>query len=314
MKFISFEKIKTVATIPDWIDAMDNALQTYGTEKCIMPKRMHLDYNQNTFLVMPCVMDDYWITKLVAFCPENALSEKPSIYGTVIFNDTKTGENLAIMDGQAITAMRTAAVSAVGIKNLAPMDTQSLGIVGTGFQGIYQTIFACSVRKISKIYAYDGTEKNINHFIEVVSEKYPNIDIIKANNSNEVALNSELIITATNSQNPVFENKKELFENKTIVGVGSYKPDFREFPEQLFRLTDQIFIDTKDGKTESGDLLTPIEKGWTTEDRMHPISDLLKREVALSSNTTRFYKTVGCAIFDLFAAKMIYEKYTKNTD
>jgi len=313
MKFISFETIKTIATIPEWIDTIDDAMQTYGSGTYTMPKRMHLDYNQNTFLIMPCVMDDYWITKLVSFCPENASSGRPSIYGTVALSDTKTGEPLAIMDGQAITAMRTAAVSAVGIKNLAPIDVHSLGIVGAGFQGIYQTIFACSVREISNIYAYDSSTKNIDHFVEIVSNKYPEINIIKTKDSNEVALNSELIITATNSQHPVFENKKELFENKTIIGMGSYKPDFREFPEQLFRLTDQIFIDTKDGKTESGDLLTPVENGWTTEDKIHPITALLKGEVALSSNTTRFYKTVGCAIFDLFAAKMIYEKYTKNT-
>ena len=53
---------------------------------------------------------------------------------------------------------------------------------------------------------------------------------------------------------------RDLFSGKTFIGIGSYKPDCREFPGQLFRQLDQIFIDTIDGKKESGDLIDPAKK------------------------------------------------------
>jgi ornithine cyclodeaminase/alanine dehydrogenase-like protein (mu-crystallin family) len=118
-----------------------------------------------------------------------------------------------------------------------------------------------------------------------------------------------VIITATNSQTPVFPDEKDLFTGKTFVGIGSYKPDCREFPEQLFRQIDDLFVDTPDGKHESGDLIDPVKNGWLNGNNIHPLGDLFSGKVVPASNPTRLFKTVGSAIFDLFAAKLIYENF-----
>lgn len=309
MKFFDQKSIIENIAIQEWVDAMIMAISTSNSDKYTMPKRMHIDYNENTFLLMPCITDDYWCTKLVSFCPENKKSGLPSIHGILVLTSTSTGEPLALMEGSAITAMRTAAVSAVGIKNLAPVNCTSLGIVGTGLQGIYQAIFACSVRKISRIRAYDNSKSNLQRFTDQVTTKFPDVDIIHAKDSNDVVKNSEVIIAATNSQFPVFDNNPEILKGRTFVGIGSYKPDCREFPEQLFRQADQIFFDTTDGKKESGDLIDPVRNNWISENNFYPISSLLTGEVTLSNNPTRIFKTVGSAIFDLFAAKLVYEKH-----
>jgi len=313
MEFFDSKTIADIATMHEWVDAMEKAMQTSASGDYVMPKRMHLDYGKNTFLLMPCITDEYWATKLVSFCPGNKVSGRPSIYGTVVLNNTKTGEPLAIMDGTEITAMRTAAVTAAGIKNISPVNTHSLGIIGTGVQGIYQALFACSVRDINVIWAYDLNKYNLKLFSDKVNGKFPKIKIIQAADSGEVALNSEVIISATDSQHPVFQNEKELFTGKTFVGIGSYKPDCREFPEQLFRQIDQIFVDTMDGKNESGDLITPVKNNWISEENIYPIGSLLSGDIVLTANPTRLYKTVGNAIFDLFAAKLVYEKYIKSS-
>jgi ornithine cyclodeaminase len=93
------------------------------------------------------------------------------------------------------------------------------------------------------------------------------------------------------------------------VGIGSYKPDCREFPEQLFRQVDQIFVDTMDGKDESGDLITPVRSNWIADRNIFPIGSLITGNIVTTENPTRLYKTVGSALFDLFAAKLVYEKY-----
>ncbi len=307
MKFFDSKEIEEIATTSQWVEAMEIAMKASASGKCVMPKRMHIDYGDDTFLLMPCITDEYWVTKLVSFCPGNQKSGRPSIYGTVVLNDTKTGEPLAVMDGSAITAMRTAAITAAGIKNLSAVNSHSLGIIGTGTQGIHQALFACEVREINEIWAYDLNKSNLSLFSKLFNCKYPKIKINQAAESNEVVINSEIIISATNSHYPVFSDSKELFTGKTFFAIGSYKPDCREFPEQLFRQLDQIFVDALDGKKESGDLITPVKNNWISEDKIYHIGSLLLGDVAPSENPTRLFKTVGSAIFDLFAAKLIYE-------
>lgn len=308
MEFFDSKTISDIATLPEWVETMEKALQILTTGEYVMPKRMHLNYGEDTFLLMPCITDEYWATKLVSFCPGNKEMGRPSIYGTVVLNSTKTGEPLAIMDGGMITAMRTAAVTAAGIKHLAPLNSYSLGIIGTGVQGIYQALFACSVRRIEEIWAFDRNFSNLKLFKADMNCRHPDIRVNLANDPDHVALKSQVIISATNSKNPVFKNSKELFTGKTIVGIGSYKPDCMEFPEQLFRQLDQIFVDTMDGKDESGDLITPVKSNWISDKNIFPIGSLIAGSIVPSENPTRLYKTVGSAIFDLFAAKLVYEK------
>ncbi len=313
MIFIDSITIKESVDYPTWVDTMEEALKTYVSSGHYTPRRMHLDHGADTFLLMPSITDNYWATKLVSFCPGNRNLGKPSIYGTIILNDSKTGEPLAVMDGSMITAMRTAALSAAGIRNLAPPSATSLGIVGTGSQGIYQALFACSVLPITRITAFDSHKGNLEKFSAGVKDRYPDIDVVYARDSGEVALQSEVVITATNSATPVFEDIKELFTGRLFVGIGSYKPDCMEFPEQLFRQLDEIFVDTPDAKRESGDLFTTIGSHWIADDKVYPLGHVLTGEIQVSENPTKLFKTVGNAIFDLFAAKLIYENYrTKN--
>jgi ornithine cyclodeaminase len=196
----------------------------------------------------------------------------------------------------------------VGIKNLSPIESHALGIIGTGVQGIFQALFACSVREITQIWAFDQNKDNLEQFSKAINQKQPKIKIIRAADSTEVVLNSEVIISATNSQHPVFPDTKELFTGKTLIGIGSYKPDCREFPEQLFRQLDQLFVDTLDGKKESGDLIDPVLNNWISEDKIYPLAGILSGSVYPTANATRLFKTVGNAVFDLFAAKLVYEK------
>lgn len=310
MDFFDSSAIENIASHSEWVGAMEKALQLITTGSVLLPRRMHLDRGDSTYLIMPCITDDYWATKLVSFCPENRKKELPSIYGTLVLNDTKTGKALAIMEGGMITAMRTAAVTAAGIRQLSQPDARSLGIIGTGTQGIYQALFAIAVRRIDEIWAYDSNPANLKLFVDQMKIRHPEISVNSTTGSEQVALKSQVIISATNSKNPVFKNSKELFTGRTFVGIGSYNPDCMEFPEQLFRQTGQVFVDTMDGKGESGDLITPVEKKWISGESIFPIGDLISGKIAADENQTRLFKTVGSAIFDLFAAKLVYEKHT----
>jgi ornithine cyclodeaminase len=168
--------------------------------------------------------------------------------------------------------------------------------------------FACSVRKIEKINIFDVSENSLKNFQEVVKHDLPGIRITVTRNAEDVCSGSEIIITATNSTDPVFPDKKDLFTGKMFVGIGSYKPGSREYPDALIRNLDQIFTDTLHAMKESGDLIYPVKSGLISSDRIDSLGSLIKGDVMLSDTPTRFFKTVGNAIFDLYGARLIYEK------
>jgi len=308
MKFIDSKTISEAATIPEWIKITEEAIVASLTDEALIPQRMHIDHGSDTFLLMPCISDEYWTTKLVSFCPGNNILGLPSIFGTVVLNSSSTGEPLAVMDGSKITALRTAAVSAVGIKYLAPENARSLGIVGTGTQAIEQARFACSVRKIERINIFDVSDLSLRNFHERIKHELPEISVKVSKNAERVCADSELIITATNSTDPVFPDNKDLFTGKTFIGIGSYKPNCREYPDALIKNLDQIFTDTIHAMQESGDLILPVKSGLISPGCIHSLGSLIKGDVSLSDFPTRFFKTVGNAIFDLYGAKLIYEK------
>lgn len=308
MKFIDSKTISEAATIHEWIKITEEAILASSTDEAQIPQRMHIDHGRNTFLLMPCITDEYWTTKLVSFCPGNNFIGLPSIYGTVVLNSSSTGEPLAVMDGSKLTALRTAAVSAVGIKYLAPENASSLGIVGTGTQAAEQARFACSVRKIERINIFDLSDISLKNFLDRFVNEFPGISLKVSKDAESVCYDSEIIITATNSIDPVFPDKKDLFTGKVFVGIGSYKPDCREYPDAFFRNMEKIFTDTVHALKESGDLIYPVSCGLISSDHIYSLGSLIKGDISLSDAPTKFFKTVGNAIFDLYGAKLIYEK------
>jgi len=308
MKVIESDFIKKSVSVLEWVEVMEQAFLASLEGNILMPKRMHLDYNENTFSLMPCITNEYISTKLVSYCPHNKNIGKPSINAIVVLNDSETGEPLAVMDGSIITALRTAAVGSVGIKYLAPAEISCLGIIGTGVQGLYQAIFASTLKKINEIWFYDKSESNLKGFMEIISSRFPGISLHIAANSSDVCNHSQVIISATNSALPVFPDDPDLFIGKTFIGIGSYKPEYMEYPESFFKQLDQIFVDTEHALSESGDLIIPVLKNWFSKTNIYPIAKLINGDQPLSNNQTRFFKSVGAALFDLFAATVVYRK------
>jgi ornithine cyclodeaminase len=289
---------------------MEEALVAINDGSVFVPERTHIDFGKDALLLMPSFGEKYFATKLVSFFPLNRFINKPSIYGTVILNDRKSGEPLVVIDGSKLTAMRTAAVAGVGIRFLSPENATSLGIIGTGVQGFHQALFACSQRNISKLYLFDNRKELAVKLSSELGKIYPKIKISVVSDTKELCSKSEIIITATNSFTPVLPSDVSLLEGKTIIAIGSYKPDMRELPDELFGLLDYVFIDTEHGLNESGDLIDPFLQQLVTSDRFCNLNNLLSGNVK-PQKPTRLFKTVGLAAFDLYAAILVYENRSK---
>lgn len=304
MKSFDSDAIGKAAPISSWVNAMEQAFIDTASGVVEVPQRVHIDRGPNTLLLMPCFGSSYFSTKLVSVFPENLKKKEPMIYGSVLLNDGETGKPLAVMDGSKLTAMRTAAVGAVGIKYLAPPDAYNLGVVGLGIQGFHQALFACQQRSIKTLRIMDHSREVMARFSERFNAFYPGIKVIPCSSSEQLCASSEIIITATGSHQPVVPPHG--LRGKTLVGIGSYKPDMREFPDSIFEDLEQVFVDTPVALEETGDLLEPLKKGILKMEQVVPLWDLIMEKVKVKGETL-FFKSVGMAAFDLYGARLVYE-------
>ncbi len=310
MFIINHEDVLRLVNYHELIDAVEQAFRIHESGNFKMPVRTHIDYQGKTLLSMPCFTNHNFGTKLVSLMPENPKKGLPVLFGIVVLNDGETGRPLAIMNGAAITGLRTSAVGSLSIKYMARDDVKNLGVIGAGVQGYYQTLFACSVRHFEHVFLYDINEQSVKGLAEKLSAELPHVRIHPSTSATEAVAASEVAITATNTEHALFPNDSSLFREKHFVGIGSYKPEMREYPEALFRNLETVFIDTEHAFHESGDIMTPLEKAWISKDRIVPFGKVVTKEVTnyANENHVTFFKSVGMALFDIAAADLIYKK------
>ncbi|MFA6128876.1 MAG: ornithine cyclodeaminase family protein [Bacteroidales bacterium] len=301
----------TLAQLTDWTsltNQMITAMIAYENGDFVMPERVSMGFANNTLLLMPAQSGKYFSTKLVSMFPDNPLKNEPVIKGIVVLNNGETGEPVAVINGAKLTAIRTAAVSAAGIRYTTPEDVSSLGLIGAGVQGMHQILAACQVRPITKIYILDKYAERSKTFISCLQSSLPEVELIHVTTGEELVGQSEVIITATNSNRPVLPDDADLLRNKHIIALGSYKPQMRELPDSLFKLIDQCFVDVRFALEESGDIIHPIEMGLLKQKQVIPIGSLISGKVTADTHGTTLFKMVGMALFDLYTAQWFYEK------
>ncbi len=300
-----------LAQMTDWnslIDHMIKAMIAYEEGNFVQPDRISMGFSNNTLLLMPAQSGKYFSTKLVSMFPDNPSRNEPVIKGIVVLNNGETGEPIAILNGAKLTAIRTAAVSAAGIRYTTPENVSSLGLIGAGVQGMHQILAACTVRPIEKVYILDKYAERAKVFISCLGSSLPEVELIRVNTSEELMERSEIIITATNSNKPVLADDPALLINKHLIAIGSYKPQMRELPDSLFKLIDHCFVDVRFALEESGDLIHPIEMGLLKQKQVIPLGSLIEGKVSADTTRTTLFKLVGMALFDLYTAQWFYEK------
>lgn len=305
MKYIDSKTVQSAAPYKSWVDTIENSFQLEQDKDYIMPSRTHINIGNNTLLLMPCIAGKYFSNKIITLYPENSKSGKTAIKGLVVLNDLDDGEPLAIIDGPAITAMRTAAVGSCAIRHMSPSDASYLGIIGLGTQGLHQALFACSERNIRELTIFDKYDELYSAFISSFSTYYPNIKVNIAKSNQELCENADIIITATNAREPVLPDDMKLLAGKLIIGIGSYKENMREFPDSVYKLSGKIYVDAIHGLKESGDLIYPISKGLLAESKILSADHILKDK--MDEGSTRVFKSVGMALFDLLGSVLVYE-------
>lgn len=311
MLILTEQDIRQAFTMKEAMKAVTEAFLLYESGVYTMPARLHIENGSSTFLVMPCGAVGGFGTKVVSVSPNNASRRMPVTQGLMILGDSETGTPLALLNGTELTAMRTGAVGGVGVDYLAPPEASRVAVIGAGAQGLYQVLAVCEARKIRDVYIYTRTPEKIAGFISMLEDRLSYIVKFHiAINAEEAVQQADMIITATTSADPVLPEKPGLYQGKLIVGVGSFRPEMREFPQALFKVASVIYVDTEEALHETGDVRTPLEKGWITEGQVRPLCRVVadRQQVPVDREKALVFKSVGMALFDTAVAHALYRK------
>lgn len=293
MLYLSQKDILSLVDYEDIITCIEKAYAIQAEDLHMMPDRMHLEDDDQTLLLMPCVTETTSCTKIITVCPNNKTLDFPIIQGVAILNDKKTGVPLAVFHGRTLTSLRTGAVGGTAIKYLSKEEDETLGIIGCGEQGYYQALFASSIFPFKKILLYD----NYSYDKRLIKKFQNRIKLMGS--ADELVESADVIITATTSEHPLFQTHN--VHDKTFIGIGSFKPNMREYPGHIFSALDHLFIDTPLAVEESGDLRIPLRLNWVRKEQIQ-IFPVTKH------TGTILFKSVGMALFDQVVAEYLYQK------
>ena len=292
------------------IDAVEAALRARAADEVIMPARQHMNHGSNTFITMPALAAGSVGVKVIGVMPGNAARHLRTTTGVMVLTDANTGATRAVMDAGSLTALRTGAIGALGMKHLTPESTTSAGIVGCGIQGTWQAIFACAARPLRELFCLSRSTTTFDKFTAVFNKHCPEVQVTRCNDAGELLKYTDAIIAATSSAEPVLPNDREMLANKHFVSVGSFKATMQELPDAVYALAGVVAVDSENALHEAGDILNAIQRGLLKETDVFSIAEHIAGRRRIDISQTTVYKCVGAAIFDLYVAQGLFRAAT----
>lgn len=245
--------------------------------------------------------------KIVSIFPDNPARGLPRVTSFYLLCDYQTGVPLAVLDGTYLTAVRTAAGSAVATRLLAREDATTLGVFGTGVQARFHVRAIRRVRPLSRVLVAGTSRAKEAEFARWIAES-EGLDAEPA--PPEVASAADIVTTCTTSPTPVVI-PASVHDGAHINAVGAFTPATRELPGALIARA-AVYVDSRDGAfAEAGDLLLPVDAGIFSLDRIRgEVGEVVLGEVASRRDAQEItiYKSVGAAFLDAVAARLAYEQ------
>jgi ornithine cyclodeaminase len=261
-------------------------------------------------LLMPAwAVGEYIAVKVATVFPGNAARGLPGVTAAMLLLSGRTGASLAVIDGGELTARRTAATSALAADYLARKDSKHLVVVGTGRLAGSSLIEAhAAVRPIERVTIWGRNPAKAAAVAARIGET--GLDATATEDLAAAVGAADIVTSATIAQEPVIEGDW-LRPGVHVDSVGTYSAESRETDDAVVRRA-TIFVDTRAGAPHAaGDLAIPLETGVITEsDIAADLYDLTRgnHPGRTSAEEVTFFKSVGAAVEDLAAARLVYEE------
>jgi ornithine cyclodeaminase/alanine dehydrogenase-like protein (mu-crystallin family) len=290
--FLNEGQVRQHLCMTDLIPAMEKALIDFSAGKVTQPVRsvIKVDPPGGFLGIMPALTPEGLGLKAVTFFASNAKRGIATHMATIFLVDPETGAPLAIMDGRLITEMRTAAVSAAATKLLAAPDAKVLAILGSGVQAHSHVEALRLVRQFEEIRVWSPTRQHAEQFASEIGAK--------SMSAEEAVRGADVVVTVTNSKTPVLQGSW-LKGGCHVNAIGACRPDWRELDDEA--IANVVFVDSRDGAMkESGDMILSGAKIYAE------LGEVIAGKVPPRANETTIFKSLGMAVEDIAAAKVVY--------
>jgi 1-piperideine-2-carboxylate/1-pyrroline-2-carboxylate reductase [NAD(P)H] len=247
-------------------------------------------------LLMPAADARFAALKTVTVHAGNAGLGLPVVQGEVTLMDAVNGTRLLAMDGNVLTARRTAALSLAGAARAGRPVGGRMLLIGAGVQARSHAEAFAEVAGVRHLWIHARTQAHAEQLAQHM--RTLGVDASAIDDPAQVSEEADVIVATTNSSTPVIPPKVRL--DATVIAVGAYRADMAEVPPELVRRC-AVFVDTLEGaRTEAGDL---IQAGidWST------VQAFANAKAGLATpDRPVLIKTVGHALWDLAAAQLAY--------
>ena len=294
-QYLADEEVRRLLELEPLIAGMRQALIDLSAGRVVQPLRSVMELPSEGLLFMkPVQTGDVLATKLLTLMPKNAERGLPTLLATIVLMDAATGETLAVMDGTWITALRTAAVSAVAIDCLAAPGPKVVAMLGSGALARTHAQALRAVRPISEIRVWSRSPQNVS---ACASE----IGAVAKKTAEEAVRGADIVCTVTNASEPVLKGAW-LRPGALVAAVGAPRPTWRELDDEAMR--NVVIADSYEAaREESGDV---ILSGAKVSAEIGEI--LAGTRPRPAAGTTIIFKTLGQAVEDAVAARLVYKR------
>jgi ornithine cyclodeaminase len=310
----TFDSSSTLAALP--FERLIPALERMFITGCEVPMRhTHQltapDGSQGTVLIMPAWLAGRYLgIKTVNIFAGNAARGLPGLFSTYTLYDAQTGQPLAQLDGDQITARRTAAASALAASKLALADSRRLLVVGAGRVAALLPQAYGEVLPVSEVAVWARNPARAAALADAWRRE--GLPAVVASDLSAAAAWADVVSCATLATAPLIQGAW-LRTGSHLDLIGGFTPQMREADDACFAGA-SVYVDTEEAVQKSGDLLGPISRGvLSAQDIRGTLADLCRRHPAgdraarRSATERTVFKSVGTALEDLAAAVLVYE-------
>ena len=305
---------KDVAALLDMdacIAAVEEAFRLYALGRYLKPGVLGVHADSGAFHIKAAGLTlkrPYFVAKTNANFPDNpAKRGLPTIMGTLVLHDAADGRPLAVMDSMTLTALRTAAATAVAAKHLARADAKTATLVGCGFQGVAQARALRRVRPFEKLFVVDADRERARRFAETMAGEL-GVAVEAVGSLREAAKQSDIVVTCTTAKK-AFLGPKDLGPGAFIAAVGADNPEKQEITPQL--LAESVLItDSTEQCAAIGDLHHALDAGvLKTVHVRAELGQVIAGEKPgrKTAEETIVFDSTGIAVQDAAAAAVAYE-------
>ena len=272
LPFISADAVRERLSVAAAVDALAAALSG-GLDPEADPPRASLPLDRGELLVMPSAARGHAAVKLVT------VGGDPRVQGVCVVFDATTLAPAAVVDGIALTNLRTSAVSALAVRELAAADARRLLVFGRGPQAVAHVEATRAVRPIEHV--------------EMVGRDHGDVDALVAA--------ADIICCCTTAREPLFDGAI-VADDATVVAIGSHEPEARETDDALARRATVVVESRASALREAGDVIAALESGALREGDLVTLAELVHGDAGRFSGRPRLFKSTGMAWEDAVVA------------